>query len=233
MGGDFDFSVVWHSLAADQSRPILTDEQIETGAHRIRVRSSQPLEDLALYYMLFATGARPLEIARLEVRDYLESNGDVRCVSVVREEVAINARSRPLYFRSVRLDNALEPYLAARVRSKAELENVGHFRGLNPRSRLFLSASSQGFEVIPIGKGGTRRFLCRGIQEAYRKLFQYAEFERLTAMTARYTVAERLYLRGADDSQVGLLLGIAERSAVRQRFPRRLQSLEELTKDLV
>ena len=52
-------------------------------------------------------------------------------------------------------------------------------------------------------------------------------------MTARYTVAERLYLRGADDSQVGLLLGIAERSAVRQRFPRRLQSLEELTKDLV
>jgi hypothetical protein len=32
---------------------------------------------------------------------------------------------------------------------------------------------------------------------------------------------------------VGLLLGIAERSAVREQFPRRQHAMEELTRDLV
>ena len=79
---------------------VLRDEEIAAGALRIRGRSHQPLEDLALYYMLFATGARPLEIARLEVRDYLDVRGAVRQTSVMREDVAITGRARPLYFRS-------------------------------------------------------------------------------------------------------------------------------------
>ena len=55
----------------------------------------------------------------------------------------------------------------------------------------------------------------------------------LTALAARQTLADRLYSRGADEAQVGLLLGIADRSAVRERFPRRQPTLEELTKDLI
>lgn len=55
----------------------------------------------------------------------------------------------------------------------------------------------------------------------------------MTALTVRHTVADRLYARGADESQVGLLLGIADRSAVREQFPRRLPSLDTLTTDLV
>ena len=46
-------------------------------------------------------------------------------------------------------------------------------------------------------------------------------------------MADRLYARGADEAQVGLLLGISERSAVRDMFPRRLPSLDQLTDDLV
>lgn len=65
------------------------------------------------------------------------------------------------------------------------------------------------------------------------KLFRYAGFKQVTALTVRHTVADRLYARGADESQVGLLLGIAERSAVREQFPRRLPSLDDLTRDLV
>lgn len=213
--------------------PILSEAEIAAGAVRIRGRSQHPLEDLALYYMLFAIGARPLEIARLEVRDYLDAAGSVRRISVLREEAAITSRARPLYFHSTRLNEAMNAYLADRVLWGAGLGVEGQYRGLAPGSRLFLSASGKGFEITPYGEAGQRRFRCRGIQETYRKLFRYAEFKQVTALTARHTVADRLYTRGADEAQVGLLLGIAERSAVKEQFPRRQHTMEELTRDLV
>ncbi|QNP48623.1 site-specific integrase [Diaphorobacter aerolatus] len=211
----------------------LTDEEISSGALRIRGRSHHHHEDMALYYILLATGARPLEIARLEVRDYLHADGTVRHISSVRSEVAITGRERPLFFCSMRLEEALNAYLAERVASRQGLGADGEYRGLDPASRLFLSTNGQGFEIKPYGSNGQKRFRCRAIQETYRKLFRYAELKQVTALTVRHTVADRLYARGADESQIGLLLGIADRSAVRDQFPRPLLSLDTLTTDLV
>jgi hypothetical protein len=56
------------------SRIVSMDEIIQAGK-RIKGRSNRAWHDLSLFYLLFATGARPLEIARLEVRDYLNSDG--------------------------------------------------------------------------------------------------------------------------------------------------------------
>lgn len=218
-----------------QTRDIrhLSDEDIVAGALRIRGRSQQPQEDLALFFILLVTGARPLEIARLEVRDYLRKDGSVRRNSQIRPEAAITGRPRPLFFRSMRLDEALDAYLSQRISSKLCLGIKGEYRGLDPMSRLFLSASGQGFDIKPYGSDGQKRFRCRAIQETYRKLFRYAELKPVTALTARHTVAERLYARGADESQIGLLLGIAERSAVREQFPRHPPTLDALTDNLV
>ena len=212
---------------------VLGEEEVVAGGQRIRMRSHQPLEDVALYYMLFATAARPLEIARLEVRDYLDAEGRVRRTSEMRKAVAINGRARPLLFRSTRLDAAMNEYLAQRGSRERVFGSEDGYRGFDPCSRLFLSPTGRGFEITQYGKEGQRRFLCRAIQETYRKLFRYAGFKQVTALTVRHTVADRLYARGADESQVGLLLGIAERSAVREQFPRRLPSLDDLTRDLV
>lgn len=212
---------------------ILNDEEVAIGGQRIRGRSHQPHEDLGLYYILLVTGARPLEIARLEVRDYLDTNGCVRKASEFRPEVAINGRSRPLFFRSTKLDQALGSYLSERVARKLGLGADGAYRGLNPSSRLFLSSSGRGFEITPYEANGQKQFQCRGIVEAYRKIFRYAEFKNMTALHARHTVAAKLYARGADEAQVGLLLGIAEPSAVRAQFPRDSHSLEELVVNLI
>lgn len=220
------------SVTARSTRT-LSDDEISAGAMRIRARSHEPLEDLALYYILFAIGARPLEIARLEVRDYIDMVGNVRVSSVLRKEVSITSRPRPMYFHSTRLNDALGAYLVERARKGEGIGADALYRGLNPRSRLFLSASGLGFEITPYGDEGQQRFRCRSIQEVYRKLFRYAELKGVTALTVRHTVAERLYARGADESQVGLLLGISELSSVRRQFPRRRYSLDELTRDLV
>lgn len=220
---------------ADSARTIaiLSDAEIALGAQRIRARSRRPLEDVALYYVLFATAARPLEIARLQVRDYMAADGAVRVCSELRPEVTITGRPRPLLFASTRLREALDTCLAARVTSGQGLGMPGAFRGLDPDSRLFLSSTGAGFTITPYGEPGQHRFECRAIWHHYRMLFRYAEQTQVTALTARHTVAARLYARGADEGQIGLLFGIGELRGVREQFPRRLPSLDELVRDLV
>jgi len=221
------------AIPLPQEIRVLSVEEVAAGARRISARSPHPQEDLALYYLLLASGARPLEIARLQVFDYLAPDGTVKANSELRAEVAITGRPRPLYFRSAKLNAAIDDYLATRDRAAQHWDGTAPYRGLDPNSRLFLSPSGQGFEILGYGREGQRRFRCRAIQETYRKIWRYADFKNFTTLAARHTVADRLYARGADEAQVGLLLGISERAAVREMFPRRLPTLDQLTDDLV
>lgn len=214
------------------SRIISMDEIIQAGK-RIKGRSNRAWHDLSLFYLLFATGARPLEIARLEVRDYLNSDGSVRRHSQMRAEVAITGKARPLHFASTRLDESLSNYLEERLRFGLGSGRDGAYRGLDPDSRLFLSAAGEGFKITPYGAPGQRRFLCRPILETYRKLFRYAEMKGVTALSVRRTVVARLYERGADEDDVGLILGISERSAVRELLARHKPTIEQLLDELV
>lgn len=145
----------------------------------------------------------------------------------------ITGRSRPLLFACARLREALDAYLAPRVASGHGLGTPGAYRWLDPDSRVFLSSTGVGFTITPYGAPGQHRFECCAIWQPYRSLFRRAEQPHVTAMTARHTVAARLYARGADEAQIGLLFGIGERSAVREQFPRRLPTLDALVRDLV
>lgn len=212
---------------------ILTDTEIAQAVQRIKGRSIRPWHDVALFYMLFATGARPLEVARMEVRDYLDAQGGVRRESQIRAEVAITGKSRPLHFSSTKLDQALAMYLEERLEQRLGVTTADAYRGLDPHSRLFLSATGDGFKITPYGEGGQRRFLCRPILETYSKLFRYSELEGVTALSARRTVISMLYERGADERQVGILLGISEQSAVRELLLRKKPTIAVLVDELI
>ena len=212
---------------------VLSSEEIARAMRRIKARSNRPWHDQALFCILFATGARPLEIARLEVRDYLQADGNVKRESELRSEVALAEKPRPLYFESAKLDELLAPYLQERLSSRLGLGDPELFRGLDPCSRLFLSPKGEGFRVTPYGCAGQRRFLCSEILDTYRRLFRHSELEDITALSARRTVAARLCERGADEAQVGLLLGISQRAAVRELMQTRKPTIAELVGDLV
>ncbi|MBI2749095.1 MAG: site-specific integrase [Burkholderiales bacterium] len=215
-----------------QARVVSADE-IDRAVHRIRGRSAQPARDVALFYILFATGARPLEIARIEVRDYLHADGSVRRESELPAEATITGKSRPLFFASSKLDDTLTAYLRVRLEGRQGLGPSSSFRGLDPESRLFLTATGNGFQITPYGEAGQHRFLCRPILETYRKLFRYADIKGATALSVRHTVVARLYDRGADEEQIGLVLGIGDRSAVRGLFPRARQTMAQLVDELI
>lgn len=212
---------------------VVSAEEIARAAQRIKGRSSRPWHDQALFYLLFATGARPLEIARLEVRDYLNPDGSVRVASEMRAEAAISGRARPLYFTSTRLDAVLDQYLSERLAGGLGVGEPAAYRGLDPSSLLFLSPSGEGFRITSYGEDGQRRHLCRPILETYRKLFRYAELRGVTPLSVRLTLASRLYERGGDEEHVGLVLGISARSAVRELFPRPRPTIPELMRELV
>jgi integrase len=212
---------------------VVSADEIARAVLRIRGRSAQPARDVALFYTLFVTGARPLEIVRLRVRDYLQADGEVRRESELPPSASISGKPRPLYFASRKLDDALDTYLAERVARGHGIADPDAYRGLDPTSPLFLGATGEGFRITQYGAEGRRRCLCRPILETYRKLFRYAELEWATPLSIRRTVVARLYDRGADEEQVGLVLGISERSAVREQFPRNRPSMTSLVQELV
>lgn len=216
-----------------RSARVLSSTEVAQGAVRIKGRSHRTWHDLALYYVLFVTGLRPLEIARLEVRDYLNADGSVCRESELRAEAAINGKRRPLYFSSSRLDDALGAYFKERLNCAHGLGEPDCYRGLNPGSRLFLSSAGEAYTISANGWPGQNRYVCRTLLEIYRKLFRYAELKGLSAQSARLTVISRMYERGADEDQVGTILGIGERSAVRELLPRPKPTLAELLDELV
>lgn len=180
---------------------ILSNSEIAQAALRIRGRSNHPSRDAALFLMLFSTDACPLEIARLEVRDYLNADGSVKPQTELRAEAAITGKARRLHFASDRLDEPMAEYLRQRVGAMQGQGRQADYRGLDPSSRLFVASSGEGFKITPYGEPGQRRFLCRPILELYRKLFRYAELPGLTPMSVRQAVVARLDERDADEEQ--------------------------------
>lgn len=220
--------------SASVERPrALPAEEIVRAANRIRGRSPQPRRDVALFYLLFVTGARPLEIARLEVRDYLNADGTVRLQSEVRAEVSVCRRARPLYFSSSRLGEVMETYLdERRVLGHGCGAEVDRYRGLEPDSGLFLSWDGSPLVIKRYGPD-ERRVLCREILQAYRKIFRWADLDGLSPMAARHTLVARLYDRGADEDHIGEVLGIGDRGRVREMFPRCRPRLTQLMVELI
>ena len=151
----------------------------------------------------------------------------------MRAEVAVNRKTRPLFFTSTRTNEALDCYLAERLRQNLAMERRPEFRGLEPHSRLFLTESGKPFEIVSYGENGRTRFLCRGSLDAYRKIFRRTGLEGVSALNVRRTVAARLFERGAGEDQIGEVLGISEMKSVRELLPKCRQPLQAITRELV
>jgi integrase len=213
---------------AGQDKPAertLSDEDIELAVQKTRERSPCPDRDVALLNVLLTTGARPLEVARLEVRDYLNQDGSVRVQSVMRSDVAVNRKDRTLCFASPRSQESIDSYLRERVRRGFGTKEHAGFRGLDPGSRLFLTEQGGPFEIVSYGTGTQVRLLCRGILDAYQKIFKRIGLPGVSPISVRRIVAVRMFERGATEDQIGEILGISEKKSVRELLSARWQSL--------
>jgi integrase len=217
-----------HRLSAGKRSRALTTEDMERAVAMTRQRSSCRNRDVALLLVLFSTAAKPLEIARLEVRDYLSEDGSVREESVLRADAAINGKARPLFFASASVVAAIDAYLEERIRRGQGMTTCAAYRGLDPQSGLFLTANGDDMPIRVRAIGNRKHHLCSMIHDIYRKAFARAGFNDVSALCARRTVAKRLAERGCNVDQVGSILGLTDRNSVRNLIQSQQESARSL-----
>ena len=223
---------------ATPKRTSLGPGEIAIGASRVRRCSDNANRDVALIFVLFCTGAKPIEIARLEVRDYLNRDGSVRERSEMRPEAAVNRRSRPLFFTSSRARAAVDAYLTERSRKGlgvvvgSNAPGAPGYRGLDPFSALFLTETGKRFEVTDRGPDDPRA-TCRHMIATLRLIFRRAGWTGVTSQSARRVIARWLTDKGADRAQVGEILGLSSTRSVRRLLRHERPPLETLARELV
>lgn len=194
---------------------IVTDQEIGQLVQKTWETSNCRQRDVALLLILFSTAARPLEIARLEVRDYLHADGTVREESVMRADAAIGGRARPLYFASAKTNAAIDAYLNERARLGYGVHQLPAYRGLRPTSRLFLKDDGNEMTIRIKEDGRRKQHFCGTILNIYRKLFATAGLHGVSALSARRTAAHKLKQRGAPNKDIGMVLGLRETDSIR------------------
>ena len=206
----------------------LTDQGIERAVAVIRQHSKCKKRDTALLLVLLSTAAKPLEIARLLVGDYLTEEGLVREESLMRADAAINGTERPLFFASTKVVAAVDAYLEERVRRGQGTKDLTKYRGLDPDSRLFLTGNGHELPIKVRAMGDRRQYRCGVLLDIYRRIFARAGLKGVSALSARRTIAEKLVDRGCDVNQVGAVLGLKERNSVRKLIQNEQESLKSL-----
>jgi integrase len=206
----------------------LTDQDIERAVAVIRQHSKCRKRDTALLLVLLSTAAKPLEIARLLVGDYLTEDGLVREESLMRTDAAINGTERPLFFASTKVVAAVDAYLGERARRGQGMKDKTKYRGLDPDSRLFLTGDGHELPIKVRAMGDRRQYRCGVLLDIYRRIFARAGLKGVSALSARRTIAEKLVDRGCDVNQVGAVLGLKERNSVRNLIQNERESLKSL-----
>lgn len=208
------------------------EEELAEGIRRIRRLSETANRDVALLLVLLATGAKPVEIARLKVRDYLCRDGTVRQASELPAKAAVTGRPRPLFFSSERVCTALDDYLEERLRRGFAISRRKAFRGLAPDSALFLTESAQPFQVRGRGPNDPRP-VCPVLGAVFRGVFARAGWVGVNTQSLRRQFAQRVAGNGADTGQLGHLLGLTSRRQVNRLLKREPHPLIDLVKGLV
>jgi len=176
--------------------------------------SRQPARDLALVHVLIGTGLTPIEIASLQIADFLNKDGAIRERASVRSEVARNAKTRPLFWTSPAVTDAVTAYLIERSLVIESCDHDKPYLGFNPQSPLLLTANWTPIAMSENGRDHRKR--CTGLHDRIRCLLREADLAEYSSFYARKVFAARLHAAGASVEEIALLLGVRRFYRVRQ-----------------
>ena len=188
--------------AATTSLPIITQAHIDQLVLHMARHSRCKQRDIALLLMLIHTGARPNEIARLTVADYIDAAGRLRSPSWLPANAASNGIARPLLLYDATVLYWLDAYLAWRVAAGWGVSDRREYRGLQGDSSLFLGRSGESF-TSPSAKATAEK----GLHDVLQRIFRYANQPGLGVLGARRSVAHRLQADGCTLDEIAFYLG--------------------------
>src|SRR5215510_11240589 len=174
----------------------ITEDDLARAAALTHRHSNCPTRDTALLYTVFATGAKPIEIARLTVRDYLTEDGVAIEEAILDQQTAFNGKPRRIFFCNRRAVHAIDAYLEERLRLGHGTRKSKQFRGLDPDSNLFLTNDGRGLQITGRVNGKTRHHHAV-ILDTYRRIFARAGLSSLQTFHLNgYCIAGRVEKTG-------------------------------------
>ena len=188
-------------------------EALNLGLERIEALSETPARDAALALVLFSTGLKPAELARLLVKDYLAPSGEVRPVAELCGRRSASGRPRPVFFVTERANLALDRYLGVRLGLLQGVSRRLEYRGLNPDSALFLNTNGLAFDTADVqsaadlSSDGAEQIM----GEALKRVFALAMWVGMTTSAARRQLATAMARRGAVVTEIAHMLGAEDR----------------------
>ena len=196
----------------------IEDKQLKHMLKVASVTGDSPVRDVALLYTAYGTGMMLTELASITISDLLSETGEVLSESRVRAEIAHNNRERPLFWVSHRVLDAMEAYLAYRIK---------HRHGVTVRTAAYLSLDPDGpvfrrEDCEPYGltkrklDSGKISYSCDSLSQVFRRLHAQAGIEGGHALAARRTFAVRLSRKGYDVRHIAELLGHGTISATKR-----------------
>lgn len=197
---------------------VVSDRDFEHMLKATAAYSRVPERDKALLLTLYGTALGVTELACLTVADYINADGSVTEKSRVREEVSHNGLPRRLYWTNRRVCDALDEYLAWRVRNKQGI-TVKHcaYRGLDPASAIFLTEAGAAYglteRTLP---SGAVSYSCHTLGAYIRRLHTHAGIEGGSAQSARRTFATKLHRKGYDYRHLAEILGVQSVTTVKR-----------------
>ena len=188
--------------AATTSPPIITQAHVDQLVLHTARHSRCKQRDIALLLMLIHTGARPNEIAKLAVADYIDAAGQHRSPPWLPAGAASNGIARPLLLRDATVLYWLDAYLAWRLAARYGVSDQSTYRGLQGESSLFLSRTGASFS-----SSSTKATAEKGLHDVLQRIFRYANLPGLGVLGARRSVAHRLRADGCTPEEIAFYLG--------------------------
>jgi len=105
------------------------------------------------------------------------------------------------------------------------------YRGFDPDEHLFLNNDGEPFKMRCTRSTKKLYYNSQQLVDTFRRILGRSNIPGISAQTLRNTVALWLNRRGADEGQIGTLLGISNRQNVRKLLPAP-PSLADLMTDL-
>jgi integrase/recombinase XerD len=187
--------------------------------HLLRVTtatSRHPERDCLILLLGITTGMRVTEIAQIEVQDVLFSSGAIRQEVSLRAAITKGCRQRCVYLAHRLTIEALEAYIAFRIKHGWRTEPTRErYRGLTPSTKLILTHKGTKFYLntkrrINFNGDQVDYLACDSLQAHITKLYKDAGIKGGSSHSGRRSFASNLLHKGASLESVQQLLGHSE-----------------------
>lgn len=151
-------------------------------------------------------------MARITVRDLLQSNGLLRKEVMLRAAITKGGNPRNSYWTHPKLRFAITRYIQDRQEREIGLSGSPEYAGLFPDQPFVLATQHSGYSLVRkhrvLATGQIEQYLAAdGLEARFRDIYDSAGLKACSSHSGRRTLASALLAKGVASDDVSIILG--------------------------